>query len=72
MEEEVATQSSILAQKISWTVESDGLQFMALQGVGQDSAHMHSDRAYLELNSPCGHAALSTWNVNSEKWRLDL
>ena len=30
MEEEVATHSSILAQKVSWTVESDGLQFMEL------------------------------------------
>ena len=63
----MATHSSILAQKISWTVASDGLRFMELQGVGHDSAHMHSDRAYLELNSPCGHAALSTRNVNSEK-----
>ena len=33
LEEEVATHSSILAWKIPWTEEPDGLQSMELQGV---------------------------------------
>ena len=33
LEEEVATHSSILAWKIPWTEEPDGLQSMGLQGV---------------------------------------
>ena len=32
LEEETATHSNILAWKIPWTEESDGLQFMGLQG----------------------------------------
>ena len=39
-EEEMATHSSILAWKISWTEESGGLRSMESQGVGHDSAHM--------------------------------
>ena len=31
LEEEMATQSSILAWRIPWTEEPDGLQFMELQ-----------------------------------------
>ena len=33
LEEEVATHSSILAWKIPWTEEPDGLQSIGLQGV---------------------------------------
>ena len=33
LEEEVATHSSILAWKIPWTEEPDGLQSIELQGV---------------------------------------
>ena len=33
LEEEMATHSSILAWKIRWTVEADGLQSMGLQRV---------------------------------------
>ena len=36
LEEEMATQSSILACRISWTEEPGGLQFMGLQGVGRN------------------------------------
>ena len=35
-EEEIATHSSILAKKIPWTEELDGLQSMGSQGVRQD------------------------------------
>ena len=38
--EEMATHSSILAWKISWTEESGRLRSMESQGVGHDSAHM--------------------------------
>ena len=38
MEKEMATHSSILAWKISWTEEPDGLQSMGLQWVGHDWA----------------------------------
>ena len=34
LEEDMATHSSILAWKIPWTEESDGLQSIALQRVG--------------------------------------
>ena len=36
LEEEMATHSSILAQKIPWTEESGGLQSMGSQRVGHD------------------------------------
>ena len=36
LEKEMATQSSILACRISWTEEPGGLQFMGLQGVGRN------------------------------------
>ena len=38
LEEEMATHSSILAWKISWTEEPSGLQSMGLQRVGHDWA----------------------------------
>ena len=36
LEKEMATHSSILAWKISWTEEPDGLQSMGSQRVGHD------------------------------------
>ena len=36
LEKEMATHSSILAWKIPWTKEPDGLQSMGLQRVGHD------------------------------------
>ena len=36
LEKEMATHSNILAQRILWTDESGGLQFMGLQRVGHD------------------------------------
>ena len=36
LEEEMATHSSILAWRISWIEEPDGLQSMGLQRVGHD------------------------------------
>ena len=36
LEEEMATHSSILARKIAWTEEPDGLQPMGLQRIGHD------------------------------------
>ena len=36
MEKEMATHSRILAWRIPWTEESDRLQFMGSQTVGQD------------------------------------
>ena len=36
LEKEMATHSSILAWKISWTEEPGGVQSMGLQRVGQD------------------------------------
>jgi len=36
LEEGMATHSSILAWRIPWTEEPDGLQFMGSQRVGQD------------------------------------
>ena len=39
LEKGMATCSSILAGKIPWTEEPDGLQSMGLQRVGHDWAH---------------------------------
>ena len=39
LEEEMATHSSILAGKIPWTEEPDGLQSMGFKRVGHDWAH---------------------------------
>ena len=36
LEEEMATNSSILARRIPWTEEPGGLQSMGLQNVGRD------------------------------------
>ena len=41
LEKEMATYSSILAWKIPWTEEPDGLQSMGLQRVGHDLATKH-------------------------------
>ena len=42
LEKEMATHSSILAWKIPWTEEPDGLQSMGSQRVGHDQATKHS------------------------------
>ena len=36
LEKEMATHSSVLAWRISWTEEPGGLQSMGLQGIGHD------------------------------------
>ena len=41
LETEMSTQSRILAWEVSWTEEPDGLQFMGLQRIQQDWAHMY-------------------------------
>ena len=38
VEKEMATHSSILAQRIPWTEEPGGLQFMGSQSIGHDLA----------------------------------
>ena len=56
LEKEVATHCNILAWKIPWTEEPDGLQSMGLQRVGRDLApkqqHIHSWQR-LKLEIPC-------------------
>ena len=42
LEEEMATHSSILAWRISWTEESCGLQFRGLQGQTRLSINAHT------------------------------
>ena len=42
LEKEMATQSSILAQKIPWTEEPGRLQSTGLQRVGHDSVTEHT------------------------------
>ena len=44
--------SSILAWKVPWTEEPGGLQFMGLQRVGPDWAHMHAER-YMHPDIHC-------------------
>jgi len=41
LEEQMATNSSILAWRIPWTEEPGGLQFMGSQRLRYDWAHMH-------------------------------
>ena len=42
LEEEMATQSSVLAWKISWTEEPGGLQSVGSQRVGHDRGTEHT------------------------------
>ena len=42
LEEEMATQSSLLAWRIPWTEESGGLQSVGSQRVGNDRACTHA------------------------------
>ena len=42
LEEGMATHSSILAWRISWTEEPSGLQSIGSQRVGYDSTHVHT------------------------------
>ena len=42
VEREMATYSSILAWKVLWTEEPDGLQFMRLQRVKHNCTNKHS------------------------------
>ena len=42
LEKEMATPSSILAWKVPWTEEPDGLQSMGSQRAGHDLMHMHT------------------------------
>ena len=42
LEKEMANHSSILAWKIPWTEEPDGLQSMQPQRVGHNRAHTHA------------------------------
>ena len=42
LKKEMATHSYILAWKIPWAEEPDGLQSMGLQTVRQDREHMHA------------------------------
>ena len=44
LEEETATHSSILAQRVPWTQEPDGLHFMGSQRAGHDWAHTYISR----------------------------
>ena len=47
LEEEMATQSSILAWRIPWTEEPGGLQFMGLQTARHDLANRERDSGNL-------------------------
>ena len=49
LEEGVATHSSVLAWRISWTEGSGGLQCVRSQRVGQDRSHLA--RAHTNLTS---------------------
>ena len=41
-EKDMATSSSILAQRIPWTEEPGGLQSTGSQRIGQDQVHAHT------------------------------
>ena len=59
LEEETATHSSILAWKISWTEELDGLQSTGSQRVGHDSATEHTYLSvYILLNTDDLHLSI--------------
>ena len=53
LEEEMATHSSTLAWKITWTEEPGGLQFMGSQRVRYDwvSEHMHAHRREKQIQT---------------------
>ena len=47
LEEEMATLSSTLAEKIPWTEAPSGLQFMGFQRAGHDWARTHTHNGLL-------------------------
>ena len=57
MEKEMATHSSILAWKIPWTEEPDGLQSMGSQG-----SNLATKPPFIEC-SLCARNCSSTWNT---------
>ena len=50
LEKEIATHSSILAWKIPWTEEPDGLQFMGLQESDMTQQLNHHHIGYIKEN----------------------
>ena len=52
LEEETATHSSVLAWKILWTEEPDGLQSMGSHRVGHDQAYTHKEAWRKEQQDP--------------------
>ena len=62
LEKEVATRSNILAWIIPWTEETDGLQSMGSQRVGQDQATKHSTILPLSIISQFKRSVL-TFNL---------
>ena len=56
LEKKMATHSSILAQRISWTEEPGGLYSMGLQKVGQPHINQRS------YNTPTHHTQKETQN----------
>jgi len=61
LEEEMATHSIILARKILWTEEPQGLQYMALQGVGLN------DWACTHAHISCGFSSLIAGEMSQVK-----
>ena len=49
LEEDMATHSSILAWKISWTEEPGGLQSMGSQRVGHDRSYIHTNTPHTPI-----------------------
>ena len=50
LEKEMATHSSILACRISWTEEPGGLQFMGSQKVGHDLMTKNNNKTGMNLS----------------------
>ena len=68
-EQEVETQSSILAWKISWTEEPGGLQSMGLQRVGHDWTHTHTHHTTHHTNS---YSCLPERRKNTDRYRFRI
>ena len=66
LEKGMATHSSILAWRIPWTEEPDGLQSIGLQRVGQNKAN--NTFTFLLFFSPCHHEM----KILNMPWQLDF
>ena len=64
LQEGMATHSTILAWRIPWTEELEGLQSMGSQRVGHNWAHTHTHCLYVYIYISFIHPSVDTWVIS--------